>query len=51
MQELYSSFIEYLKERKIDETFANEILDFYRNFEHQSYVKHFLESVKDFVSS
>ena len=43
--------MEYLRERKVDETFANEILEFYRNFEHQCYIKHFLESVKKFVSS
>ena len=43
--------MEYLKERKVDETFVNEILEFYRNFEHQCYVKHFLDSVKNFVSS
>ena len=43
--------MEYLKERKVDEKFANEILDFYSTFEHHCYVKHFLDSVKKFVSS
>ena len=50
VQDLYSGLLDYLKEKRIDETFATEILVFYQAFEHQCYVRNFLEEVKTFCS-
>ena len=50
VQELYSSLLEFLKERGIDEKFAKEILQFYRIFEHRCFVEDFLGGIQQFCS-
>ena len=48
VQEMYHALLEFLKERGINEMFAKQILQFYRVFEHQCYVKDFLGGVQRF---
>lgn len=50
MQDLFDALMEFLMERNIDEQFANEILAFYKAFEHNCYVTNFLEGLKKYCT-
>lgn len=50
VQDLFDALLEFLMERNIDEQFANEILTFYKAFEHNCYVTNFLEGLKKYCT-
>ncbi|KAL5477109.1 hypothetical protein EMCRGX_G023854 [Ephydatia muelleri] len=50
-EELYSSLVDYLKERGINEKFATDIFRFYTAFEHKRYIHDFLKPLKSFIQN
>ena len=50
LQELMDSINDYIEDRKIDQTFAQELLQFFDNFERKAHTQ-FLKDLKSFAQS